>query len=104
MASGSERRATSERRGRDRRPRPIPLAALTAHLGEQALEVVDHAGDDSLAFVEWRRGDLLGIDRLDLSNGRIVSLGRYFDTLGLLAARDPSVVAMRAALLSNAAR
>ncbi len=85
-------------------PKPIPLAALPAHLTGQPFEVVDHAGDDSLAFVEWRRGDLLGIDRLDLSNGRIVSLGRYFDTLGLLAAHDPSVVALRAALLSNAAR
>jgi hypothetical protein len=27
---------------------------------------------------------------------------RYFDTLGLLAERDPSVMGLRAALLSNA--
>jgi hypothetical protein len=57
-----------------------------------------------LAFVEWRRGDLLGVDQLDVADGKIVALRRNFDTLGLLAAHDPSVIALRAALLSNAAR
>ena len=41
--------------------------------------------------------DLLGIDRLDLADGRIVAMRRYFDTLGLLAENDLSVVALRAA-------
>ena len=41
-------------------------------------------------------------DRLELSGGKIVSLRRYFDTLGLLAECDPTVTALRAALLSNA--
>jgi len=37
-------------------------------------------------------------------DGAIVSLRRNFDTLGLLAAHDHSVTALRAALLSNARR
>lgn len=83
-------------------PAPVPRAALSRHLVGVPFTAVDYAGDGALAFVEWRRGDLLGIDRLDLSGGRIVSMRRYFDTLGLLAEHDPSVVALRAALLSNA--
>lgn len=67
-------------------------------------ETLDWAGDDTLVFIEWRRGELLGVDRLDVAAGRIVSMQRYFDTLGLLGQRDPSVTALRAALLSNAAR
>lgn len=55
-------------------------------------------------FVEWRRGDVLGVDRLDLKDGAIASMRRNFDTLGLLAERDPSVTALRAALLSNTGR
>ena len=85
-------------------PAPILRTALSRHLTGAPFAVVDHAGDDTLAFVEWQRGDLLGIDRLDLSGGRIVAMRRYFDTLGLLAEHDPSVVALRAALLSNASR
>lgn len=85
-------------------PAPISRAALARHLADAPFEMVDHAGDDTLAFVEWRRGELLGIDRLDLVDGRIIAMRRYFDTLGLLAERDPSVVALRAALLSNASR
>ena len=83
-------------------PAPIPRAALAGHLAGSPFRVVDHAGDDTLAFVEWQRGDLLGVDRLELAGGGIVSMRRYFDTLGLLAERDPSVVALRTALLSNA--
>lgn len=83
-------------------PAPISRAALAMHLAGTPFAAVDHAGDDTLAFVEWRRGDLLGVDRLELSRGKIVSLRRYFDTLGLLAERDPTVTALRAALLSNA--
>jgi hypothetical protein len=62
------------------------------------------AGDDRLIFVEWRRGDLLGVDRIELGYGAILAPQRYFDTLGLLAERDPSVTALRASLLSNAGR
>jgi ketosteroid isomerase-like protein len=75
---------------------------LPRHLADAPFEAVDWAGDDTLAFVEWRRGDLLGVDQLDIKDGRIVALRRNFDTLGLLAERDPSVIALRAALLSNA--
>lgn len=79
-------------------------ADLPRHLAGAPFETVDWAGDDTLLFVEWRRGDLLGVDRLDIAASRIVSMQRYFDTLGLLAERDPSVTALRAALLSNATR
>lgn len=82
---------------------PAHLAAhLSSHLDGAALQAVDEVGDDALAFVEWRAGDLPGIDRLELQDGRIVRLQRYVDTLGLLARADPSVVALRAALLRNA--
>jgi hypothetical protein len=75
---------------------------LPRHLSGAPFETVDWAGDDTLAFVEWRRGDLLGVDQLELEDGKIATLRRNFDTLGLLAAHDPSVLALRAALLSNA--
>jgi hypothetical protein len=75
---------------------------LPRHLSGAPFETVDWAGDDMLAFVEWRRGDLLGVDQLELEDGKIATLRRNFDTLGLLAAHDPSVLALRAALLSNA--
>ncbi len=84
--------------------RPLVPADLRNHLAGSPFETIDWAGDDTLTFVEWRRGDLLGVDRLDLEDGAIVSMRRNFDTLGLLAQRDPSVTALRAALLSNAAR
>lgn len=77
---------------------------LRHHLPGAPFEAVDWAGDDAVAFVEWRRGDLLGADMLELKDGAIVTLRRNFDTLGLLAAHDPSVTALRAALLSNAGR
>ena len=77
---------------------------LRHHLSGAPFEAVDWAGDDALAFVEWRRGDLLGADMLELKDGAIVTLRRNFDTLGLLAAHDPSVTALRTALLSNARR
>jgi ketosteroid isomerase-like protein len=82
--------------------RPLTSTSLMQHLAGAPLRAVDWAGDSTLAFVEWSRGDLLGVDRLEMSEGRIVSLRRYFDTLGLLAEHDPSVTALRAALLSNA--
>jgi hypothetical protein len=84
--------------------RALTPADLRMHLADFPFEAVDWAGDDTLNFVEWRRGDLLGVDRLDLKDGAIVSLRRNFDTLGLLAQRDPSVLALRAALLSNSGR
>jgi hypothetical protein len=84
--------------------RMLSPADLGNHLAGAALEAIDWAGDDTLAFVEWRRGDLLGVDRLDLKDGAIVSMRRNFDTLGLLAERDPSVTALRATLLSNTGR
>lgn len=84
--------------------RPLTPADLRSHLAGAPVEAIDWAGDDTLAFVEWRRGDLLGVDRLDLNDGAIVSMRRNFDTLGLLAERDPSVTALRAALLSNPGR
>jgi len=73
---------------------------LRHHLAGEPLVAVDWAGDDTLAFVEWRRGDLLGVDRLEFEGGTIASMQRNFDTLGLLAEADPSVTA----LLSNAGR
>jgi ketosteroid isomerase-like protein len=81
--------------------RTLAPADLAHHLAGSPFEAVDWAGDDTLAFVEWRRGDLLGVDRLDLKDGAIVSMRRNFDTLGLLAERDPSVLALRGALLAN---
>jgi len=84
--------------------RVLTPADLRNHLPGAPFEFVDWAGDAKLAFVEWRRGDLLGVDRLNLAGDRIVSMRRHFDTLGILAERDPSVTALRAALLSNAGR
>jgi ketosteroid isomerase-like protein len=84
--------------------RPLSPGDLRRHLPGAPFEAVDWAADDTLAFVEWRRGDVLGADMLELKDGAIVTLRRNFDTLGLLAAHDPSVVALRAALLSNAGR
>ena len=84
--------------------RTLAPGELKSHLAGAPFIAVDWAGDDELAFVEWRRGDLLGVDRIELAGGRIVALRRYFDTLGLLAEYDPSVTALRAALLSNAGR
>jgi hypothetical protein len=82
--------------------RPLVPSDLWRHLAGAPFEAVDWAADDTLAFVEWRRGDVLGADMLELKGGTIVALRRNFDTLGLLAAHDPSVTALRAALLSNA--
>jgi hypothetical protein len=94
--------AAKARIGTPDQKQPLSPADLKHHLpGAQA---VDWAGDATLAFVEWRRGALLGADRLDLQGGRVVLMRRDFDTLGLLAERDPSVTALRAALLSNAGR
>lgn len=84
--------------------RPLVPGDLPRHLVGTPFEMADWAGDDTLGFVEWRRGDLLGVDRLELRGGKIVGLRRNFDTLGLLAALDPSVTALRATLLSNAGR
>lgn len=84
--------------------RALAPADLQHHLPDAPFEAVDWAGDDTLAFVEWRCGAVLGADMLELKDGAIVSLRRNFDTLGLLAAHDPSVTALRAALLSNARR
>lgn len=77
---------------------------LCHHLPGVPFEAVDWAGDDTLAFIEWQRGDLLGADLLELKDGTIVALRRNFDTLSLLVAHDPSVTALRARLLSNANR
>jgi hypothetical protein len=84
--------------------KPLAPDDLQRHLPGAPLEAVDWAGDDSLAFVEWRCGDLLGVDQLDLKDGKIVALRRNFDTLGLLAAHDQSVITLRDALLANAGR
>lgn len=83
---------------------PLSAGDLRRHLSGAPFEAVDWAADDTLAFVEWRRGDVLGADMLELKDGAIVTLRRNFDTLGLLAAHDPSVTALRATLLSNARR
>jgi hypothetical protein len=91
--------ATVEVAGQRRPLTPADIGRRRADPGHRA---VDWAGDDDLAFVEWQDGDLLGVDRLDLKEGQVVFLRRYFDTLGLLAERDPSVTGLRAALLSNA--
>lgn len=82
--------------------RALKPADLRQHLAGGSFVTIDRAGDDELAFVEWQRGDLLGVDRLEIKSGLITSMKRNFDTLGLLAERDPSVVGLRAALLSNA--
>ena len=84
--------------------RTLAPADLRIHLAGSPFEAIDWAGDDTLVFVEWRRGDLLGVDRLDLKDGAIASMRRNFDTLGLLAERDPSVRALRVPLLSTAGR
>jgi ketosteroid isomerase-like protein len=84
--------------------RVLAPADLVHHLGGAPFEIVDWVGDDTLMFVEWQRDALLGVDRLEIVDGRIVSLRRYFDTLGLLAEHDPTVTALRALLLSNAGR
>jgi ketosteroid isomerase-like protein len=84
--------------------RTLAPADLGSHLMGTPFEAIDWAADETLAFVEWRRGGLLGVDRLELKDGAIVSMRRNFDTLGLLAERDRSVLALRAALLSNAGR
>ena len=84
--------------------RPLTPNEIAQHLAGAPFQTIDWAGDDTLMFVEWQRGDLLGVDRLELGDGRIASMRRYFDTLGLLAEHDPSVTALRAALLSNAGR
>jgi ketosteroid isomerase-like protein len=84
--------------------RALSPGDLRHHLAGAPCAAVDTAGDSTLAFVEWRRGELLGVDRLELADGRITAMRRYFDTVGLLAAIDPSVTALRAQLLSNAAR
>jgi ketosteroid isomerase-like protein len=83
------------------RQRPLAPRELADHLVGVPLVTVDWASDGELAFVEWRRGDLVGVDRLEMKDGRIAAMRRYFDTLGLLAERDPSVLALRATLLSN---
>lgn len=82
--------------------RLLTPADLVHHLAGAPFRTVDWAGDGTLMFIEWQRGDLLGADRLELREGRIVSMHRYFDTLGLLAEHDPTVTALRASLLSNA--
>ena len=82
--------------------RLLAPADLVRHLDGAPFTTIDWAGDDTLVFVERQRGDLQGVDRLELTDGRIVAMRRYFDTLGLLAEHDPSVTALRAALLSNA--
>jgi len=87
----------------DQQSRLAP-ADLASHMAGAPFETVDWAADDTLAFVEWRRGDLLGVDQLEFEDRKIIALRRNFDTLGLLAAHDPSVIALRAALLSNAGR
>jgi len=84
--------------------RTLAPGDLRYHLAGVPFEAVDSAGDDTLAFIEWRRGDLMGVDRLELKDGAIVSMRRNFDTLGLLAQCDPSVLELRGALLSNAGR
>jgi len=94
--------AAQARIGAPDQRRQLRPADLPRHLAGAPFELVDWAGDDSLVFIEWRRGDLLGVDRLDIARGQIVSMQRNFDTLGLLAEHDPSVTALRAALLSNA--
>lgn len=94
--------AAQARIGAPDQRRQLRPADLPRHLAGAPFELVDWAGDDSLVFIEWRRGDLLGVDWLDIARGQIVSMQRNFDTLGLLAEHDPSVTALRAALLSNA--
>lgn len=84
--------------------RPLAPNEIVQHLAGAPFQTIDWAGDDTLMFVEWQRGNLLGVDRLELADGRVASMRRYFDTLGLLAEHDPSVTALRAALLSNAGR
>jgi ketosteroid isomerase-like protein len=84
--------------------RTLAPVDLRDHLAGAPFEAIDWAGDDTLAFVEWRRDDLPGVDRLDLTDGTIVSMRRNFDTLGLLAESDPSVTLLRATLLSDAGR
>jgi len=84
--------------------RVLAPADLALHLAGAPFKMIDWAGDDTLMFVEWQHGELLGVDRLELRDGHIAAMRRYFDTLGLLAAQDPTVTALRTTLLSNAGR
>jgi ketosteroid isomerase-like protein len=82
-------------------PRPISRNELAPHhravrsrLSELDLELLEWAGDDALAFAEWRlRGQSAGVPltldvatRLDLAGGLILAARAYFDTLGLATA------------------
>lgn len=89
-------------------PRPISREeigcyhrAVRSRLGGLRMELLQWAGDDSLAFAEWRlQAETTGVpvtigvvDRFDLAAGLILSGRAYFDTLELattLAAVSPS--------------
>jgi hypothetical protein len=72
-------------------------ADLRQRLPELRLELLCWAGDDVLAFGEWRmsgrthgRTIQVGVvDRLDLAAGLVLSARAYFDTLDLLNALAP---------------
>lgn len=86
---------------------PRPLArnelahyrgALTGLLAGLRMELVAWAGDDALAFAEWRVEAEVGgeplslgvVDRFDLAGGLVLAGRAYFDTLELAARLVPA--------------
>ncbi|KAI9010165.1 hypothetical protein DFJ74DRAFT_686244 [Hyaloraphidium curvatum] len=82
---------------------PIAPAQLPHHLAGAPFEAVDWARDERFAFVEWKRGDILGVDRLEIRDGKVTSFRRLFDTLGMVAEMDPKMLELRKQFLSNEA-
>ena len=86
------------------------LAFFDRLLNVERIEILDHVGDETLAFVEWRLTgtyggqplQLDGVDMLDLSDQHITSARRNFDTLSLLARTDPGIAAIRASVIAGA--
>ncbi len=68
-------------------------AALRSLFSDLRMELLTWAGDDALAFAEWRlSGEVVGrrvfvdvADRFDLAGGLILAGRAYFDTLSLAA-------------------
>jgi len=79
----------------DAKDEPVSLSELARLLPDLSLQMVSRAGDEALAFVEWRARATVGgapfafgiAERSELDGG-IVRGGRaYFDTLALAARR-----------------
>ena len=77
---------------------PVPLSELARLLPDLTLQLVSCAGDETLAFVEWRARATVGgapfafgiAERSELDGGVVRSGRAYFDTLALAARRAGS--------------